>query len=81
MAQRYLIARQWEDFAHAVSLEQRQTQEIREVKRAFYAGCHGLLNAISDALDEPGAEPDFGLMDHINAEIQDFAKDVMEDRA
>ncbi len=59
------------------------TIQRQETRRAFYAGGTALLHAIMSALtsDEEPTEQDLQTMDAIQAELDDFLRDVTEGRA
>ena len=78
-----LVLKVWESYTREVMPRNASTVQRWETRRAFYAGCQMLLAAIIGNLT-PGPEPETAdelLLDDIDEELQQFARDVKEGRA
>lgn len=83
--QKDLIAQLWTSFRVAVIHRDAPKAQIIEMRRAFYAGAQGLLNAITSAsLLDPGVEEteaDLRQMEAIADELGEFALAVARGEA
>lgn len=73
---RQRIAEKWGQFARLVLPKECSALQRQEMRRAFYGGVEGLLQAILLGLT-PGSEPeaaDLTMMDDIQSELADFAE-------
>ena len=79
---RQVIAELWDSYMRAVLPANAPTVQRWECRRAFYAGCEGLLRAIMKALEagEDATDGDLRMMAGIEVELQKFARDVKEGR-
>lgn len=74
----------WNNFRNHVMHPASPPDQVREMRRAFYAGVECALNRIGsemsagDSLDDPSDEQ---VIREVNQELQQFAKDVKEGRA
>jgi hypothetical protein len=75
MTQRYLIAGEWREFSQALGLGTASSRHQHNMKNAFYAGACSCLNAMGRAIEEEDADP--SIIDHLEAEIMDFANDMI----
>lgn len=78
-----MIEEAWLSYAAQVIPPTAHKTQIRECRRAFYAGAHSLLNAMMIHLD-PGSEPteaDLRRMDAIDGEFQKFQADMLAGKA
>jgi hypothetical protein len=73
-----LVADQWADFLKRVVPTDAGPTQLRETRRAFYAGAQclfvGILNRLESGEEETPA--DLELMADIEAEFQDFAEKI-----
>ena len=80
-----LIGQLWTSFRVAAMHRDSPRQQVIYMRRAFYAGAQGLLNAVTSAtLLDPGVEEteaDLAQMEAIANELQAFAKDVERGKA
>lgn len=82
--QEKIVAGEWEKFWKAVKPEGAPKVQHDEMRRAFYAGFHCLLNRIAGLFDSDSDEPteaDLAIMGQIDAELKAFQKDIAEGRA
>jgi len=80
---RQLMAEQWDQFARAVLPPQISTLQRREMRRAFYAGAESILFRVIQSF-APESEPtdeDLKIMENIDRELKEFARDVKAGRA
>jgi len=74
----------WDTFVHVSMPEvKRNSEQYREMRRAFYAGANGLFASILSGLD-PKTEPtldDMKRLDIIVADFQLFLDDIKAGRA
>lgn len=78
MADIQRFVKHWDRYRAEVIPRPASVLQVRESKRAFYAGAYGLLCEILTMLD-PGTEPtaaDMKKMDEILRELTDFAAKV-----
>jgi hypothetical protein len=77
------VADQWNQFAQLVFRLGTSEMQIREMRRAYYAGFHtallSLLHGVSEG-DEPTAS-DIAYLDSLHQECERFAKDIKRGRA
>jgi len=77
------LAEQWATYRERVVPPTAGQLQVQESRRAFYAGAEAFFRVCMRGL-EPGTEPteeDFGLMEALDAELREFARDVAEGRA
>lgn len=75
-----IISDEWQSFRRSVIPASAPPVQIRESKRAFYAGAASLFSAIIAILDPSSNEPteqDLRVMDSINQELQEFQKGLI----
>ena len=73
----------WKEYEHWVLPKQASAVQRSETRRAFYAGCYGLLTELMTMLD-PGTEAidtDLIKMTEIDNELKKFNQDVKDGRA
>lgn len=81
---KYRVQALWNQFRTMVLHPAAPPGQIKEMRRAFYAGVEACLNRLSaemsegDSLDDPN---DQRAIIEVNDELQQFAKDVAEGRA
>lgn len=78
-----LVGEAWESYRRGVVPGNAPTVQIKETRRAFYAGAAGLLEIVLTCLS-PGEEPtdaDLKLMDSIKAELDEFVASVVKRRS
>jgi hypothetical protein len=79
------ITERWESFRVLVMHPEAPPGQVREMRRAFFAGAEALLTLqMRDFENTPDAEPteaDMQLMDDIHADIVAFAHEVKAGRA
>lgn len=81
---KYRVAELWTKFREAVISPAAPPLQLREMRRAFYAGVEAALNRLAnemsdgDSLDDPD---DHQTIMEVQQELQEFAKDVREGRA
>jgi hypothetical protein len=77
------VAEQWDSFARAVLPIGTPPDQRREMRRAFYAGCEGLLSLFVNSLspDPSATEEDVAIMYDVYAELIEFAAMVKAGRA
>jgi hypothetical protein len=82
MKRRY-IAEQWNDYLARVIPPNASKLQIKETKRAFYAGAHSLLMAVcaSVSAGDETTPADIEIMTDIQAEAEAFAEDLKAGRA
>lgn len=69
-----LIDHQWRTFHDECIPLAAPDVQVREMKRAFFAGAQGVLNAISDAIDEDLPNEEVGkVLPAIGVEIERYA--------
>lgn len=80
---RQIVAELWDSYARSVLPSNAPTVQRWECRRAFYAGCEGLLRAVEKALDagQDATEADLVVMVGIDQELREFVKNVKEGRA
>ena len=83
MPRRLRLAEQWDQFARNVLPIGCSVDQRREMRRAFYAGCEGMMRAIMGELSDgsevtPGDEQ---VMRDLHAEMREFAELVKGGRA
>jgi hypothetical protein len=80
---RLRVAEQWDSFARAVLPIGTPPDQRREMRRAFYAGCEGLLSLVINSLspDPSATEEDVAIMYDVHAELIEFAAMVKAGRA
>lgn len=77
------FAKTWERYATKVMPKQAGPVQMKETRRAFYAGGAALMNTILRVLSE-GHEPtqeDYDALEDLNREFHAFTTDVEEGRA
>lgn len=79
------IKAQWESFEAAL-LQEAPPIQRQEMRRAFYAGAQSFFGIMQGSLsetDDPNevTEADLNLLDELEEELNQFAKDVVEGRA
>lgn len=77
------IDSEWRNYAERVIPSVASDVQRRECRLAFYGGAMSLFSILMNLLEE-GEEPtdaDLGLMDALNEEMLQFAKDVEQGRA
>ena len=78
-----LLAAGWENYRSRVIPQSASEEQLRECQRSFYAGAHLLLCDILDLL-APGDEPteeDLTMVEDLQAELIEFAVDVVQGQA
>jgi hypothetical protein len=75
MAQRYLIAGEWQEFSQAIGLDAVSSRHRHNMKNAFFAGACSCLTAMGRAIEEEDFDP--SIIDHLEAEIMDFANEMI----
>jgi hypothetical protein len=78
-----LIEQQWQDFASVYRVAGAGPTQVRECRRAFYAGAISLFHLLLGVSDD-GSEPtetNLALLNDINAEFQRYADDLENGRA
>lgn len=83
MPKRLLMAEQWDQFARKALTEGTPPDQRREMRRAFYAGAHGILFRVIQAF-APETEPtdaDMRIMTELHQELEDFAAKVEKGEA
>lgn len=80
---RLRIAEQWDQFARATLPERCAPIQRQETRRAFYAGCEGMMRAVLGELsDGDGVTPaDEQVMKDLHRELEAFAAMVKAGRA
>lgn len=79
---RMLLAEQWDSFARAVLPLKCPPTQRQEMRRAFYAGAESILFRVIQSFS-PESEPtdaDLKIMEDLDQELKDFAKDVKAGR-
>lgn len=78
------LSKEWRDFErHCVHVGAPAVQ-LREMRRAFYAGATSVLHLMTRDLDEGTdevTEEDVAVLDGLAAELKAFADDVKQGRA
>lgn len=80
---RTTLAQAWMNFLQMVELMHASPMQKREMKRAFFAGAHWMLEMCSIQMD-PDREPtadDVEYLQRISAEIQQFNEDIQRGSA
>jgi hypothetical protein len=82
MKRRY-IAEQWNEYLTRIMPKDAPAIQVRETKRAFYAGAHSLLMAVcaSVSAGEETTPADIEIITDIQAEVEAFAEDLEAGRA
>jgi hypothetical protein len=77
------IAQRWEEFRGWVMPPGVHESQVREMRRAFYAGFHASLMAGLEMADESGPNDDVGatMIQRLHEECQRFAADIQAGRA
>lgn len=81
---KYRILAQWNQFRTQVIPPNSPDIQVKEMRRAFYAGVECALNRLAqemtpgDAYDDPSDEQ---VIRDVHAELAEFANDVKESRA
>lgn len=81
--ERETLEHAWERFAQMVEVPLHHQMQYREMRRAFYAGVHWMLEELSIQLD-PSGEPtadDLEYMQRIVAEIEQLNIDIQQGKA
>lgn len=80
---RQIILEIWDSYSRVVLPKNFSTVQRWECRRAFYAGCEGVLRAILAALQasEEATGADLALMADVEDELTKFAMDVKAGRA
>ena len=78
-----IVANAWADYRRSVIPVGAPPVQLKESKRAFYAGAEMLILAIMNGLSAgPDSSPeDEGMLEAIHTELLAFARDVKEGRA
>lgn len=79
-----LIEQQWQDFASLYRVAGAGPTQVRECRRAFYAGAVSLFRLLLEVSDDGSKEPtetNLALLNDINAEFQRYADDLENGRA
>ena len=81
---RYRVLAQWNQFRTMVLHPAAPPEQVREMRRAFYAGVECTLNRLGqemspgDSVDDPSDE---SVILDVHQELQEFAADVKAGRA
>jgi hypothetical protein len=81
--ERATVEQAWERFAQMVEIPLHRQDQYREMRRAFYAGVHWVIDELSVQLD-PSSETtadDLEYLQRIYAEVQQFNEDIQAGRA
>lgn len=81
-----LIQQKWAVFRDKVYPDIASAHQLRETRRAFFAGAHTLMMIMFDTLDRTGdpnevTDRDMQVMDSIDAEFRQFQADLKSGRA
>ncbi len=79
-----LIEQSWRSFAEAIELTDAPDVQKTEMRRAFYAGAVSLFYMLNKIMDPSTVEPtemDLEIVTHINAEFEQYTRDLAEGRA
>ncbi len=74
----------WEGFDKSVMPDGASELQRTEMKRSFYAGAHTLFSILMDESDDGDDEPteeNLHMMRDVQADIQQFVKDLRESEA
>jgi hypothetical protein len=73
----------WEDLCKTAIHPEAPPLQLREMRRAFYAGCAGMLNHVIDIFMNPSLtqEQCNAALDKVNDELQAFTMDVLSGKA
>lgn len=69
-----LMAKQWDSFARAVIPRDASAVQRHEMRRAFYAGAHGMIAALTS--ESELTDEDFQMLANIEIELWDSSYDV-----
>lgn len=78
-----MLAEEWRSYQEQVIPPAAPSVQITESRRAFYAGARSILSILLERLS-PGTEPtqeDLAWMDKIEAELDQFQRDVQAGQA
>jgi hypothetical protein len=78
------IAREWHKFVKAVEIDDAPPNQLKEMRRAFYAGCSVAMQVMIQGLDHTTDEPteaDLNYVRSVKNELEHFALSVMLGRA
>lgn len=80
---KYTLKQMWNQFQERVLPSNCSEIQLRETKRAFYAGAECLLSTIMSNLtsDAEPTEEDFKMMNDLHQEFLDFVKLIQEGKA
>lgn len=80
---RETVNEMWDSFARAVLPPNCSTVQRWEMRRAFYAGCHAMLEACSFGIGDDSVSEEQGVqwIEEWHQELRRFQADVREGRA
>lgn len=81
--ERTTVAQAWERFVDAVEIRHARPAQLREMRRAFYAGAWWLLEVASIQMDPDAVATadDIEYLQRVSDEMQRFNQDIQEGRA
>ena len=76
------IAREWADYRERIMTPDAGIVQVRETRMAFYAGIEALMRVMFEQLDAgtSATDTDLAVMENIDAELRQFAKDAGEEK-